>query len=85
MMSTSRTILDDKEERRAEKEEARERRERRERLEEERRDERDRVAEERRFAHERNQAMLQLAIVKALGLFDCESKSVMQVSFQEIM
>ena len=77
MMSTSRTILDEKEERRVEKEEARERRER---LGEERRDERDRVAEERRFAHEKNQAMLQLAIVKALGLVNCESNSVLRVS-----
>ena len=77
MMSTSRTVLDEKEERRVEKEEARERRER---LEEERRDERDRVAEERRFAHEKNQAMLQLAIVKALGLVNCESNSVRRVS-----
>ena len=63
----ARSVSDDAEERRIEREEASRSREERERRAEERQEEKERFAEERRSAHDKNQALLQLAMIRALS------------------
>ena len=60
-------LQEEAEERRIEREEASRSREERERRAEERQEEKERFAEERRSAHDKNQALLQLAMIMALS------------------